>query len=151
MYPPQKHPFERDLIEKQCDHWSGYPQVPVNVAWLSPYKLVKLEHQAFGMKLFQNLWRIMLTEIYVWFFLRNLPYVELWQIVQFIYTDQKSDLNFLRILKPVVNNWPHKDSFGRSSEVVKHWFTEKLYFEVSALHRGVVCPNADLQGLLARV
>lgn len=101
-----------------------------------------------GTALYEDLWRHMLTDILVLFFRGCLPYHQLKQMVPAIYARRDCDLDFKRILKPVVDDWPHKDSFGSPRDVVKHWFTEKLCSEVSVVPRP--CPNADLQGPLAR-
>jgi hypothetical protein len=73
-----------------------------------------------GTNIYEDLWKIVLTEILVCFLWGNLPYYELKQMVLTIYSDWYCDLEFQRILKPVVDSFPHKDSFGSPPDVVTH-------------------------------
>ena len=69
-------------------------------------------------------------DILLFLFQGKLPFHELAQSAQTIYTARQCDLDFLGIQRQVVDAWPHKDSLG-AAEAVKEWFTERLYQEVS--------------------
>ena len=62
----------------------------------------------------------------------KLPSNDLQQSVQVIYSQRSCDLDFLKMLKPVLDAWPHRDGTNLQ-EAVKQWFTEQLYLEVSAI------------------
>ena len=69
-------------------------------------------------------------DILLFLFQGKLPFHELAQSAQTIYTTRQCDLDFLGIQRQVVDAWPHKDSLC-AAEAVKEWFTDRLYQEVS--------------------
>ena len=69
-------------------------------------------------------------DILLFLFQGKLPFHELAQSAQTIYSTRQCNLDFLGIQRQVVDAWPHKGSLG-AAEAVKHWFTEHLYHEVS--------------------
>ena len=68
----------------------------------------------------------------------KLPSHDLQQSVQVIYSQRSCNLDFLKLLKPVLDARPHRDGTNLS-EAVKKWFTEQLYLKVSELLNLLSC------------
>ena len=83
----------------------------------------------YGTQLYEDFWGRFLVDILVFIFQWKLPFHELVQSGQVIYTTRQCDLDFLRVQRQVVNAWSHKNSLG-IAEAVKHRFTEHLYHAV---------------------
>jgi hypothetical protein len=109
--------------------WATPSPLAISTQDAEANKAKLIEH---GTKLYDDLWRIMLTEILVAFFWGKLPSHDLQQSVQVIYSRRSLDLEFLGMLRPVLDAWPQKDGTNHS-EAVKQWFIEQLYLEVSAI------------------
>ena len=109
--------------------WATPSPLAVSTQEAEANKAKVVEH---GTELYEDLWRIMLTEILVNFFWGKLPSLDLQQSVQVIYSRRSCDLDFLKMLRPILDAWPHRDGTNLS-ETVKQWFTEQLYLEVSAI------------------
>ena len=84
-----------------------------------------------GTIMYEDLWKAILTHILVCFLGGTLPFPKLKESIGMIYNIRSLDLEFHKLLRPVVEAWPHRGA--ALSDAVRHWFVELLHKEVSAI------------------
>jgi hypothetical protein len=123
------------IYEKPVDIFAPLWETPSPVAIRTKDDAARKERLSqYGTAVFDDLWRHLLVHILRCFLLGMLPFDGLSNSARSIYQERYSDLNFRKLHRPVVESWPQG---ARGSEtlvdVVKHWFTNQLYQEVSTI------------------